>query len=145
MSSQPIKRYAPPPPWSPPLSLPRSCSHHHCCSFDLIPLTSADLSKRRRKREGREGMEGKAYYPSSSALNYLNANDVRGRERERARERERERERGKWWWGGRRARGKWERESASVCLAGEDKTQQRGANLLLLGVSGSSLVILRAG
>lgn len=35
-----------------------------------------------------------------------------------------------------------ERESA---LAGEDKTQQRGANLLLLGVCGSSLVILKAG
>lgn len=28
---------------------------------------------------------GKAHYPSSSALNYLNANDVRGRERDRER------------------------------------------------------------
>lgn len=37
-----------------------------------------------------------------------------------------------------------EKESTSV-LAGEDKTRQRGANLLLLGVSGSSLVILKAG
>lgn len=79
MSSQPIKRYAPPPPPPPwfSLSLPRSRSHHHCCSFDLIPLTSADLSKRGK----RDGGKGKAYYPSSSALNYLNANDVRGQER----------------------------------------------------------------
>lgn len=51
--------------------------HHHCCSFDLIPLTSADLSRRRGEEQG----QGKAYYPDSSALNYLNANDVRGRER----------------------------------------------------------------
>lgn len=29
--------------------------------------------------------KGKAYYPSSSALNYLNANDVRGREGEEGR------------------------------------------------------------
>lgn len=36
------------------------------------------------------------------------------------------------------------KESASV-LAGEDEMQRRGANLLLLGVSGSSLVILKAG
>lgn len=36
------------------------------------------------------------------------------------------------------------KESVSV-LAGEDEMQQRGANLLLLGVSGSSLVILKAG
>lgn len=32
------------------------------------------------EQEGKEGWrEGKAYYPSFSALNYLNANDVRGR------------------------------------------------------------------
>lgn len=36
------------------------------------------------------------------------------------------------------------KESTSV-LAGEDKMQQRGANLLLLCVSGSGLVILKAG
>lgn len=88
-------------------------------------------------------MEGKAYYPSSSALNYLNANDVRGRgggEREERRGEENDD-------GEEDTRGEMgKRERAwSVCLAGEDKTQQRGANLLLLGVSGSSLVILKAG
>lgn len=82
---------------------------------------------------------GKAYYPSFSALNYLNANDVRGR--------------GGVGWGGvgwvedDGERNDTEGEMgkrARACLAGEDKTQQRGANLLLLKVSGSSLVILKA-
>lgn len=87
--------------------------------------------------------KGKAYYPSSSALNYLNANDVRGREREREERRGGERKNDD---GRKTPRGDWERERArESALAGEDKTQQRGANLLLLGVSGSSLVILKAG
>ncbi|KAK5851752.1 hypothetical protein PBY51_023280 [Eleginops maclovinus] len=83
--------------------------------------------------------KGKAYYPSSSALNYLNANDVRGRERggeERIGEEEND--------DGRKTPRGNGKESTSV-LAGEDKMQQRGANLLLLGVSGSCLVILKAG
>lgn len=89
MSSQPLELYAPPPPPPPDtharthtrfLSLRSRSSHHHCCSFDLIPLTSADLSKRGEGGRGR--MRREAYYPSSSALNYLNANDVRGRGRE---------------------------------------------------------------
>ncbi|KAF3848825.1 hypothetical protein F7725_015322 [Dissostichus mawsoni] len=87
----------------------------------------ADLSKMGE----RDGGEGKAYYPSSSALNYLNANDVRGESEEGRRGEERiGEERRKMMMGRKTLRGNG-KESTSV-LAGEDKMQQRGANLLLL-------------
>lgn len=75
MSLQPMERY----PvlhthtLTPPL---HCCSHHCCCSLDLIPLTSADLSTGVKAGWTVGRME--AYYPSSSALNYLNANDREG-------------------------------------------------------------------
>lgn len=117
-----MKRCAPPPDSA--FSLPCSRSHHHCCSFDLIPLTSADLS-RTRKRNGEGGgggSEGRAYYPSSSALNYLNANNVRGRERGGCRQ---------MMMGGRR-RGETGKDSGGGLICRSS------------GVSGSSLVILKA-
>lgn len=57
------------------------------------------MSKRGKRRDGGKG---KAYYPSSSALNYLNANDVRGRDREREKERVGEERRGGEGWRGRK-------------------------------------------
>lgn len=88
-------------------------------------------------------MRREAYYPSSSALNYLNANDVRGRGREgvmmavmmmmavvgRCGE------------GGDEGEVRvWQEERTRR----ERRQRQRGANLLLLGVSGSGLVILES-
>lgn len=77
MSSQPMERNTGPP--SSPL---HHCSNHCCCSFDLIPLTSADLSKRGKLCWLARWMVGwmEAYYPSSSALNYLNANEREGKD-----------------------------------------------------------------
>lgn len=85
------------------------------------------------EQEGRE--EGwrwrEAYYPSSSALNYLNANDVRGREV------------GGWRWGGGSRKvmmvgGRHQGEMGrSACLAGKDKTQRRGLICCCLGSPGA--------
>ncbi|KAK1884368.1 Histidinol-phosphate aminotransferase, partial [Dissostichus eleginoides] len=75
----------------------------------------ADLSKMGE----RDGGEGKAYYPSSSALNYLNANDVRGRERggeERIGEEENDD-------GEEDAEGKWEGEHERVGRRGQDAAE----------------------
>lgn len=86
------------------------------------------------RKEGWREEEGKAYYPSFSALNYLNANDVRGRKRGGQQENDA-------GWKTLRGNG----EENTDMSAADGGSVVEGANVLLLGVSRSSLVIQKAG